>query len=216
MALFSDLKARHCGARWVRVISTLLAGVSLSAMAAGPVADVVYQHGRIYAVDQTGTDYKFDAAPVLKSVPKATWSKAVALNPGIATANTQPATIDRVLTGFSLRPTVLVPDQLSPIDLKPLQFTADPAVRHFDWATPDAPPADQFGQANAMKQFTASLANTDVVGKARDALIAALQAHKVADLADATIDVTQMAKSASEVLLSPPVLSYLGDQRKAA
>ena len=55
MALFSDLKPRHCGARWARVISSLLAGVSLSAMAAGPVADAVYQHGRIYAVDQTGT-----------------------------------------------------------------------------------------------------------------------------------------------------------------
>jgi hypothetical protein len=164
-------------------------------------------------IDQTGTGYKFDATPVLKSVPKATWSKAVALSPGIETANQQPATIDRVLTGFSLRPTVLVPDQLSPIDLKPLQFTADPATRSFDWATPDAPPSDQFSQANAMGQFTAGLVNA---GEARDALLAALKAHNVADLADAKVDVSRMAQSASDVLLSPPVLSYLGDQRKPA
>lgn len=169
----------------------------------------------LVGLDRTSANYKFNATPVLKSLPKAAWLKAVALKPGIATANQQPATIDRVLTGFSLRPAVPVPDQLSPIDLKPLQFTADPAVRRFDWAAPDAPPADQFSQANAMKAFTDSLANT-AVGDTRDALLAVLKAQQVADLADATIDMSQMAQSASEVLLSAPVLSYLGDQRKAA
>jgi hypothetical protein len=185
----------------------------------GPVGiangDLVSSHAVTLAgLEQTGADPKFDATPVLKSVPSATWSKDVALKPGIATANAQPATIGGVLTGFSLRPSVAHPDQISPIDLEPLQFTQD-TKKAFAWSQPDAPPADTLSQADAMTQFTDSLGNTGV-GNARNALLAALQAEKVADLSNATIDLSAMTKSATDVLLSAPVLSYLGDQRKAA
>jgi predicted amidohydrolase YtcJ len=49
MALFSEKNA----ARARKTIAGVLACVSLSAVAAEPTADVVYQHGRVYGIDQT-------------------------------------------------------------------------------------------------------------------------------------------------------------------
>lgn len=55
MALRSDPMLGTCRRRWVRVLSHLLILGSLSARAAVPTAEVVYQHGKIYTVDHTGT-----------------------------------------------------------------------------------------------------------------------------------------------------------------
>lgn len=55
MILYSDPRPRYSGVRWARLIASLLAGASLSAMAAGPTADVVYRHGTVYTVAQSAT-----------------------------------------------------------------------------------------------------------------------------------------------------------------
>jgi len=62
MGACSDPKARYGGARRAGAVPRagltlfgLLAGVSSSAMAAGPSAEVVYQNGTVHTVDQTGT-----------------------------------------------------------------------------------------------------------------------------------------------------------------
>jgi len=62
MGACSDPKARYGGARRAGAVPhagmtlfTLLAGVSSSAMAADPAAEVVYQNGTVHTVDQTGT-----------------------------------------------------------------------------------------------------------------------------------------------------------------
>ena len=116
-----------------------------------------------------------------------------------------------MLTGFSLRPTPDVPDQTSPIDLSGLQFTTDPKIFHFAWTTPAAPPADKFNQNTAMAQLKDSLGKKDV-GDARAALIGVLDAQKVPDVKAVQVDVSAMARTADQVLLSKPVLSYLGKE----
>jgi predicted amidohydrolase YtcJ len=55
MALSSDPRPRQRGARWMGVTSSVLAAVSCCVKAATPTAEVVYQHGTVYTVDQTGT-----------------------------------------------------------------------------------------------------------------------------------------------------------------
>jgi predicted amidohydrolase YtcJ len=55
MALRSDARLRARRGRWTWIMSTVLAGVSSSAMGAVPTAEVVYQHGKVYTVDQAGT-----------------------------------------------------------------------------------------------------------------------------------------------------------------
>src|SRR3569833_1754390 len=62
MGTCSNPKARCGGARRAGTVPRtgmtligLLAGVSSSAMAADPSAEVVYQNGTVYTVDQTGT-----------------------------------------------------------------------------------------------------------------------------------------------------------------
>jgi predicted amidohydrolase YtcJ len=55
MALRSDARLRARRGRWTLIMSTVLAGVSSSAMGAVPTAEVVYQHGKVYTVDQAGT-----------------------------------------------------------------------------------------------------------------------------------------------------------------
>ena len=55
MALFSDPRPHYRGVRMARVLSAVLATASGSVMAAGPPAEIVYQHGTVYTVDHTGT-----------------------------------------------------------------------------------------------------------------------------------------------------------------
>jgi predicted amidohydrolase YtcJ len=55
MALRSDARLRPRRGRWAWIMSIVLAGVSSSAMGAVPTAEVVYQHGKVYTVDQAGT-----------------------------------------------------------------------------------------------------------------------------------------------------------------
>ncbi len=49
------MKTTYGRARWARLTLSLLAAVSMSAVAAIPTAEVVYQHGKVYTVDGKGT-----------------------------------------------------------------------------------------------------------------------------------------------------------------
>jgi len=55
MTLLNDLQPRDRGARWTGAIVSLLAACGVSAAAAGPTAEVVYQHGTVYTIDKDNT-----------------------------------------------------------------------------------------------------------------------------------------------------------------
>lgn len=199
-----------------------------TAFGVGPVAiadaDLVSEH--TITVLQTVRDltgqtwrdndeYDFSAqtqcVPVLANVPRAAWSSAAAFPPpSIEDISGKPRTIVNALVGCSLRPNVKRPDQTTAMDLDILQFTLDPVTVPFDWARPDVPTTDPFAQASSLETLKQTIA-ADPVRAQRAAIITALQ-HQSVPLAGA-VSIASLNTDTALVLLSGPVLSYLGEAR---
>jgi hypothetical protein len=154
--------------------------------------------------------------PVTASVPRAPWSKAMSLDlvrsPNIGAVNSTTSTIPGLVTGFVLQPSVTPSDSTPiPFNISDLQLSTDPTQPQFSWASPTIPTNDTFDQTQAFSSFQSSLTGADA---ARTGILKFLAAQGVP--VNTTVDVTDLAASADQVLLHAPLLSYLGEEPTAS
>jgi len=153
-------------------------------------------------------DSAFDAVMQLQSVSKALWEKREFDGNGVP-QNVDPmngTTIPNVLSGFALIPTVPPPDHTLPIALENLKYTIDPAIQSLAWSEPVVQTSDPF-----TTEQVASTIGTPSVTANRTALIAAIQ--RAGFGVSTAVDVSTLADPATNYLLAPPALRYLGEAR---
>jgi hypothetical protein len=109
------------------------------------------------------------------------------------------------LNGVALTPTPPVPDQTLPVPRYALA-AAEPAVRTFAWSPTTVPDTDPFDQQTAMTTLQSSLVDE---GATRTGLLEALRAQGLQTAE--TVDVAGFAANAPNLLASPPLLRYLGE-----
>ena len=146
--------------------------------------------------------------PVQTGIPTAAWKRDTALNPVMTDVNTKPRVVDGALTGVAVRSNQTAPvHPRLPIPIAKLQ--AKPArADAAHWLTPEIATYDTFPQPLAMDILMSSIDSGP--GGTRAAVLAALGRQGVA--LPEKIDVTPMTRLASTVLLSAPVLMYLGEE----
>ena len=148
------------------------------------------------------------ANPVLKNIPRALWEKrafdANAVPVGVDPVNG--TTFNNVLAGFTLVPTAPTSGHTLPIPLQQLQYTTDPNPQVFAWSTPVVESSDPFGSETVFGTIGSGAAATN-----RPALFDAL--GRAGFALDTDIDVGRLADAATDYLLQPPALRYLGEAR---
>jgi hypothetical protein len=164
-----------------------------------------------YAVDSS----KCTIAQVFSALPAAPWSKAMSLdlvsNPSISAVNATPSTISGLATGFTISANVATPETTpTPIDLAVLANGHADDTPRFSWSAEPIPATDSFDQSQAMSKLMSTLADKDV-SITRGEILAALVGHGVP--VAPSVHVNELARGAANVLLAPPVLSYLGEER---
>jgi len=154
-------------------------------------------------------DIRVDVAPILTTLPAATWSRLAALEPSLAQLNDKAArTIANALTGLSISAKTDNPDVTPlPISLDTLRHDDGQKQRQVRWATPTVPTTTGYAGKPPMPTFSAALTNP-AVATARADILAALAAQGVP--VATSVDVSHLAASAADTLLSAPVLSVLG------
>lgn len=175
----------------------------------------------IHKLDGNEPDTKFDVHAncvlerVSANVPRAPWSKELSLDlvrePSIATVNAVPATIPGLVTGYSIAPKVAAPDETpSPIDLALLR--AQPATQKpsFTWSQTAVPSGDDFDQAEAMSELMSTIANSTVAAT-RTGILTELAQRGVP--VATSVEVGAISTAANQVLIAPPLLSLLGEER---
>jgi hypothetical protein len=146
------------------------------------------------------------------NLPSASWGGTVVVNPSISQINATPANIADLGVGYSIKANPPVPDHTPlPIDVSILQQDNEATV-HFAWLTPHIATTDPFDQDEAMQTFQTTLLSA---AAQRSAILAVLNGPGLALGVDDEVDVSVLAAAADTVLLSPPVLSYLGEERAA-
>ncbi len=155
-------------------------------------------------------DSVFDAVMVLSNVAKALWELR-SFDSHATPQNVDPVndtTIDNVLTGFTLIPTVPPPDQTPlPIPLQYLQYTIDPNIQSFSWSVPVVETSDPFTPSQTVASTIAAAPATSN----RPALLAAMLRAQL-DVAQ-SVDVSTLAAANSNYLLAEPELRYLGEAK---
>ncbi len=148
--------------------------------------------------------------PITAYLPSGTWGGKLVVNPSISTVNKTPQNIGDLVVGYSITTKALTPDHTPlPIDISILQQESEGTV-HFEWATPDIPTTDPFDQNKSMEIFMQTLNSASSM---RSEIIQVLNSNKLDVNPDVNIEA--LAQSANTVLLSAPVLSYLGEERAA-
>lgn len=146
------------------------------------------------------------------NLPSATWGGQVVVNPSISQINTTPANIADLSVGYSIKAKPPVPDHTPlPIDISILQQDNEGTVT-FAWLTPDIATTDPFDQSQAMQTFQTTLLSA---APQRSAILSVLNGPGLALGVYDQVDVSVLAAEANTVLLSPPILSYLGEERAA-
>ena len=116
------------------------------------------------------------------------------------------------MTGFVLQPSVTPSDSTPiPFNISDLQLSTDPTQPQFSWASPTIPTSDTFDQTQAFSSFQSSLTGA---AAARTDILTFLAAQGVQ--VNTTVNVTDLAASADQVLLHAPLLSYLGEEPTAS
>ncbi|WP_437324924.1 DUF6603 domain-containing protein [Sorangium sp. So ce381] len=200
--------------------TTPLSGEWSRAVGVGPVAvaaaDFVSRHAiSIFRLDGDAEDYHFPvelaATPIKRNVPSAPWSPSVALNPNLTTLNAGAPMIADTLSGFRLSAPLTAPDQTPvPVRLAILQTTPHPHQGQGAWSAPKVATGDPFDQGRAMDVLTSTVNDARKVASTRVGILAALRAQGVT--VDPSVNVDALAAHAADVLLSAPVLSYLGEE----
>lgn len=159
-------------------------------------------------------DTSFDLAehatvePIASNLPSGTWGGKLVVNPGINDINKTPENITDLVVGYAIKMKPRAPDHTPlPIAVSILQQECEGTVS-FSWANPVIPATDTFDQGKAMETFQSSLTEA---AKSRANILNSLTACGL-DI-DSDVDVSALAESADTVLLAPPVLSYLGEER---
>lgn len=155
---------------------------------------------------------RFHFAPpqaVIDHIPSATWSKAVALTPGLSQTNAVPVITD-VLTGFIFKPKPIVLTTTLPIDLEALKYSDAPTSVDFTTPAPKVED-DNLDQSTALDTFMKTLTGAQTT-RLKVLQNLAGQGLRVAT----TVDVTASAKSADTVLLGAPALARLGAEKGRA
>lgn len=146
------------------------------------------------------------------NLPSATWGGKTIVNPSISQINSTPANISGLSVGYSIKANPAVPDHTPlPIDITILQQDNEGTVT-FAWLTPDIPQTDPFDQSQAMETFQTTLLSS---AAKRTAILSVLNGPGLDLGVYDQVDVSVLAAEADIVLLSPPVLSYLGEERAA-
>lgn len=169
---------------------------------------------KLGAGDSVDNGYDFSQhvklTPSVGNAPKSAWSASTALNPDFKSINNSSSVIPSTLNGFVITANAPVPDKTVAVDISTLLATLDPTQPTFSWATPTIPTTDTFNQDQAMATLMSTI-NTSSATTMRASIVSALAAHSLT--LDSAIDVTRMAASAANVLLSKPVLSLLGEEK---
>jgi hypothetical protein len=158
---------------------------------------------------ETEEDSQFDAVYALVNIPRAMWEQRSFDSNGVP-QNVDPVnntTINNVLSGFTLLPTVPPPDHTLPIPLENLQYTTDPALQAMHWSTPVV----QTGNPFTSTQTVQNTIGSDRAAANRSAMIAA--ATRAGFAVSPSVDISSLANPATSYLLAPTVLRYLGEAR---
>ena len=147
----------------------------------------------------------FQIKPILTNSPTALWGTEA---PDWDGTN---ALVDNTLAGFEITvssPTP--PDELPAIPIAKLLFNLDSDQPQFNWSSPDIPTTDSFNQSQAIQSLEQTIADTNV-NSTREVILDALVAQGLNLNTD--VEVNDIASSAGDVLLAPPVLSLLGEEK---
>jgi hypothetical protein len=151
---------------------------------------LVYDDGHI------DPDIQFNITGILKNVPKSLWEKR-------ETGYDKDAVIGDVLVGFDITPVVAPPDHSLPIERKDLQFNWQTYTPNLTYSTPTPVPGPP--QTNPMQTMQDTI-NSAPANTMRDAILQTLVKSGIE--LDTQVDVADIASSAEDYLMAPPILSY--------
>ncbi len=202
---------------------TVALPVGASQFGVGPVGIAVEDFTSTHAITINrivdGTpDPNFDIAATAtvtlttSNLPSATWGGKLVVNPSISQINNSPANIADLGVGYSIKARAPVPDHTPlPIDIGILQQDNSGTVT-FSWLTPEIPKTDPFDQSEAMATFQRTLLSS---APKRTDILDVLNGPGLDLGVWDEVDVAVLAADADKVLSSPPVLSCLGEERRA-
>jgi hypothetical protein len=151
----------------------------------------------------------FVLATLVTSSPKTLWGASRVL--GDTSWLNEQSLIAQTLTGFTIT-TGKKPagHQIGPYPVATLLVHKD--IHKFQWASPSRPSTDSFDQSQAM----ATLASTIGDARVSQQRTSLLEALKLAGLpiTDTRPDVSQLSQHAANILLAPPALRLLGEERR--
>lgn len=155
---------------------------------------------------------EFIVTPILTQSPQSLWGAP--RNQGDMTWINPPnqGLIAQTLTGFTVVPAPLpLGHQIGPYPVAELLYSYDPVedVISYAWEALARPTTDGFDQSQAMAELTSTIAS----GQASQARSDILQALAAQGLTLPNPDVSQIAQNAANVLLAPPILSLLGEEK---
>jgi hypothetical protein len=175
-----------------------------------PAADLKSVHNiSLYKLDGEKHDLAFDFSahgaeePVWTNSPTATWNNDAAQNPSLTNANDKPLNISGTLSGFTILGKLKPPDQTMPVDMSALQYEVAPTEPSFSWSNPKLKTTDPDPGADGTQELMKTV-NDPTVNARRAGILAKLNGGGL--LANTTVEVSQMAKSAGNVLLDAPQL----------
>ncbi|MDX2361886.1 MAG: hypothetical protein QNK23_13840 [Crocinitomicaceae bacterium] len=150
----------------------------------------------------------FHAVKIQSSVAKGLWEKISfdSSNNPIVGNPVADTTLDNVLTGFTIVPYVAPPDHTLPIDLVNLQYTIDPNLQEYSWASPVVATSDPFDGLTVYGTIEDSKAVTN-----RAAILDAIKTIK--DDIDTSINVRELSSAASYSLLAEPEFRLIGEEK---
>ena len=168
-----------------------------------------------YSREPGGTKHNCDVGdfilePIKANAPTALWGAY--RQSGDKSWLNDSALIGDALTGFKLRPSRQpMGHRLGPISIAELQYSYNPATDeiHFSWSPATIPTTDNFDQSQAISQLEQTLNSS---ASTRSDILSALHGQGVG--INTNTNVSQMAQHADTVLLAPPLLSLLGENRK--
>ncbi|MFO1431301.1 MAG: DUF6603 domain-containing protein [Candidatus Competibacteraceae bacterium] len=153
-------------------------------------------------------DNHFQAVMQLQNISKALWQKREFDKNGvpIGVDPLNDTTIPNVLTGFTLAPKAQPPDHRLSIQVENLQYTRSGASQTLAWSKPVIQPSDPFKD-----ETVAGTIGVERAAANRSALIAAI--NRAGFAVSNQVDVSTLAKQATNSLLAQPVRRYLGEAR---
>jgi hypothetical protein len=162
---------------------------------------------------------KADVLPaVTNRLPRAAWFKDAKTDPteppSAATINGERVT-DELTTGFTLKPTVLEPDAILPIEVDKLEVELyiinekNGALR--SWANPTIPKSDDQQKSPATRMAELAQVDTDLMRDKRDQIVSALRRQGSVFAAARNTQYLAYAAQHSE-LLAAPILCPLGSR----